>query len=743
MSDIFGITRREFIRTSTLATASATLAQPADPARAATALGADGPIVGPAAPVFPYGGVYFRKSNPPAEDWARDHQTAAQVGMNIFRHWFMWSAIEVAPGKYDWSDYDQMMDLAAKNEIRVILEEQVTCAPEWAFRKYAHARFIASDGTVAKSTISESSATGGFPGLCLDNPDVRAAAQTFLTALIQRYRGHPALFGYDLWNENTSFGGSPTRMFCYCEATKQRLREWLRKKYGSLPIAAMAWKRYSFETWDDVEPPTSFSGYPDSIDWLEFRIDNAYDLYDWRLKLFRGLDPHHRITAHGVAGTLDDMPSSSHDEWRSAKRVDIYGLTWIAARKGNEPWKQFHALDLVRGGARGKPFWHAEAQGGPLWMQPQVIGRPKDDGRIPGPEDVRIWNLITCAGGAKGILYCRWRPLLDGPLFGAFGPFAMDGSVTPRAEMAGKVARWANANADVWKSNPIKGDVGLVFVPESELFNYVQQGSTAFYSQSICGAYQAFFDSNIQPDFVALDNIEEYKLIYLPYPIMLKSDTAAKLRRYVEQGGTLISEGLPGYFGDHGHVGTVQPNYGLDQVFGAREIDVEFMPDISDNLSFDWNGAKIFGRYFRQEYKLTGGVEAGKYTNGGTAAVRNSFGQGKTLLFGSFPGAGYYLHHAAATKEMFAGLLDMAGVKPMTKVSDGSIQARLHRGAGGSYLWVTNPTRDAVTAKVELSAAAGDYSTGEDIWGNQKVELVGKTINVSVPGRDAAVIALR
>ena len=52
-----------------------------------------------------------------------------------------------------------------------------------------------------------------------------------------------------------------------------------------------------------------------------------------------------------------------------------------------------------------------------------------------------------------------------------------------------------------------KGDVGLVFVPESELFNYVQQGDTNFYAQSIRGAYQAFFDSNIQADFVALDDI--------------------------------------------------------------------------------------------------------------------------------------------------------------------------------------------------------------------------------------------
>lgn len=77
-------------------------------------------------PVFPYGAVYFRKSNPPEQEWARDHRTAARLGMNTFRHWFMWGSIEIAPGKYDWRDYDRMMDLAAQNGIKVMIAELIT-----------------------------------------------------------------------------------------------------------------------------------------------------------------------------------------------------------------------------------------------------------------------------------------------------------------------------------------------------------------------------------------------------------------------------------------------------------------------------------------------------------------------------------------------------------------------------------------------------------------------------------------
>ncbi|MDQ2945151.1 MAG: beta-galactosidase trimerization domain-containing protein, partial [Acidobacteriota bacterium] len=449
------------------------------------------------------------------------------------------------------------------------------------------------------------------------------------------------------------------------------------------------------------------------------------------------------IIAHGVAGTLESLPSSAHDEWRSAAEVDTWGFTFVASRKGDQPWKQFQAVDLVRGGSRGKPFWHAEAEAGPLWMQPQVIGRAREDGRIPDENDVRLWNLVSCAGGATGILYPRWRPLLDGPLFGAFGAFGMDGSVTPRAEMAGKFARWANTNPDLWKSHPVQGDIGLVFIPESELFNYVQQGSTNFYADSIRGAYQAFFDSNIQADFVALDDIAKYKVIYLPYPVMLNTGSAHKLTTYVEQGGTLISEGLPAYFGDHGRAGTVQPNLGLDRVFGAIEHYVEFTPDLLDNLTLNVQGQSISGRYFLQDYEVKGGKAAGHYANGRIAAVENHYGKGRTLLIGTFPGAGYALHHSPGSKAFFAGLLKFANVEPKVRRDNESVQVRLHVGAGGTYLWALNPSRKEASVTISLADGLPAFQSAEDRWGSRPVNSANGKIRVSIPPRDGAVIALR
>ncbi|MDQ2898531.1 MAG: hypothetical protein M3Y07_01875 [Acidobacteriota bacterium] len=54
---------------------------------------------------------------------------------------------------------------------------------------------------------------------------------------------------------------------------------------------------------------------------------------------------------------------------------------------------------------------------------------------------------------------------------------------------------------------------------------------------------ETIFASNIQADVVALDD-SRHKIVDLPYPLMLKQETAATVRSYVEKGGTLVGGGL-------------------------------------------------------------------------------------------------------------------------------------------------------------------------------------------------------
>ncbi len=295
--------------------------------------------------------------------------------------------------------------------------------------------------------------------------------------------------------------------------------------------------------------------------------------------------------------------------------------------------------------------------------------------------------------------------------------------------------------AKLWQSRPIQGEIGIVYVPETQLFDYSQQGNTDFYARSMQGAYQGFFDNNIQADWVHIDHIDEWSLLYLPFPIMLKEETVKKLRSWVEAGGTLISEGCPAYFGDRGHVGQVQPNFGLDELFGARESYVEFVPDLLDEERFNFSGTPVWGGIYLQAYQPTTGTAVGWYEDGRVAAVDNQIGKGRTRLIGTMAGYGHGTHAPEGSAPFFKQLLDFGEQEQHVVCSDPSVKARIHAGDGGVYLWVANPTRQDRPVRLQLGSDWGSLSSGNTLWGAD-AEVDGSTVTPTCPARDVTVIAL-
>ncbi|WGF87898.1 beta-galactosidase [Marinivivus vitaminiproducens] len=695
-------------------------------------------------PQIPFGAVYFRKSNPPKADWDRDYGIAAEDGLNVFRHWFMWSAIERRPGYYEWDDYDRQLDLAAGNGIKTIVAEMTHTVPDWAYRAFAHARQIRADGRPLTSNMGASAAIGGFASngggagaLSMNCPEVKEAAGNFLKALATRYKGHPGLLGYDVWNE-VNYAADVD----YSEYMKADFRLWLREKYGDLETLSQAWHRYSYAEWDDIEPPREIAAYPENLDWLDFKRANYYGQMQWRIDTIRSIDRDCLIAAHGVGGAIPNMAANGCDDWLAASKVEVYGLTWVPSRRGFKPWQNFFGPDLTRAAARGKTWWHAERPGGPLWMQPQVLGHDKDDGRVMDPEDIRLLTMTSFAAGAQGVMNLRYRPLLDGPLFGAFGSYGMDGARTARSDMASEMAKWANAaeQAELFEARPVMGDIGLLVIPEAQAWDYLLNANHCpnTYREAMWGAYRGFFDNGVQADWVHIDDIEGRDLLYAPYPIMLTGEHASRLARWVERGGVLISEATPGYFGDRGTVGVVQPNSGLDAVFGTREHEVEFMPDIGDRIAFTLDDRPIQGGGFLQSYAPTTGTERGRFTDGRIAVVENTHGSGRTLLVGTNPGIAYFRNSGRDNRGYFADVLAWSGKAQRVQLSENAMQARLHEGGSKRVLWLLNPTRNALSTGIRIDGESAAF--GRVYWAAPEAAI--DTGNITVPARDAVIVQL-
>ncbi len=309
--------------------------------------------------------------------------------------------------------------------------------------------------------------------------------------------------------------------------------------------------------------------------------------------------------------------------------------------------------------------------------------------------------------------------------------------------MASKVGKWAAApeQQKLWKSRPVKGDVGIVFAPETQILTYAQQGSTDFFAGSLQGAYEGFYDLNVQADWVRIDHIGEYDFLYLPFPVMLSQKSADSLKKWVEAGGTLVAEGCPGYFGDGGRMGVRQPGLGLDELFGARESYVEFTPDLLADLKLSVAGSRARGGIFLQAYEPAAGRAVGAYDDGRVAAVDNAFGRGRTRLVGTMCGYGYGRHPGGRSPQVFADALAYAGKEQHARSSEPRVKARLHAGAGGTYLWVANPARKPLPVQIELATAWGPFKKARRLWGAE-AKVDGRTVMLTAGARDVAVIAL-
>jgi beta-galactosidase len=180
-----------------------------------------------------------------------------------------------------------------------------------------------------------------------------------------------------------------------------------------------------------------------------------------------------------------------------------------------------------------------------------------------------------------------------------------------------------------------------------------------------------------------------------------------------------------------------QPNATLADVFGASEADIDFTPDLLENLKFRMGDRSIGGRYFKQVYTPTTGKAIGWYADGSVAAVEHRFGKGNAILIGTFPGAAYFKKPNAEAREVFRSLLPH---KQRVSVTNPLVIARLHEGAGGTTLWVINPTRELQTVSVTVDGAK--WREARDVWSNAEPRVHGDTIDITIGDRDAGILEL-
>jgi beta-galactosidase len=680
--------------------------------------------------------------------WKKDLEQIKSLGFNTVRCWIEWTNCEPVEGRYDFSALRTLLDLAEEVGLRVMVQVYIDSAPDWVGRKYPDAKFVASNGLAVESQAA--------PGFCFDHLQVRTKILQFFSEAAKVVKDRPAFLGWDLWSEPHIInwaevyylGDLENLQFCYCHSSLARFRDWLKAKYQTLANLNKAWYR-TFESWEEVDPPRfgTILTYTDYIDWKNYISDKLAEDLEMKAEAVETVVPEGIVTSHSAIPGLFSRPawSGTPDDRKMAAAVDYYGVSIYPKHAWTvRPWSPFFRAagnDFIRSMSWANDgFYIGELQAGygvfGMKLSVPVVGA-----------DLRDWMWSVVACGARAVNIYAYYPMSSGYEAGGYGLVELDGKVTERAFAAGKIARVITENMDLFlKGRPPRAEVAILYNPLSHMVG----GQQAFtgegqsigannLSESLQGVHKAFFERHIPVDFLHIMDLtperwRRYKLLVVPYPVMMSQADIKKLIAYVDGGGTLLTEARCGWVDERGFSADIIPGGGLHEVLGCRESYLMPLQKPStlrikaahEALPLLRIGDRLDTLFFEEGFDLLDSKARvlAEFENGRPAIVYARQGEGSAIIVGSFIGSAYHHFRNPNNGKFLAGLAAWLKVIPPVEVSvaegDVLVEARLLEAENRRVLFAFNrgdrpATADLAVALPDKSYRATNLETKEGI----------------------------
>lgn len=651
------------------------------------------------------GSQYYRPPFPNQKYWADDMAKMRDAGLNTVQHWIVWGWVEPKPGEFRFEDYDTLVSLAEKNNLKVVLSTIAEIHPYWIHRVVPGSEMINHLGHAVHSTNRCEVHNGLTPGGCFDHPGIWDRMSRFISETVTRYRTSPALAGWDAWNE-LRWNVQAEGYVCYCPDTLKAYRNWLDRRFGGLDGLNRAWQR-RYDCWHDVMPGklpdlpyTEMMSFQHFLSWRSNQHGKA------RYDLMKSLDPNHPVTLHAgdpctvMGGGGWDHTIDRGNDWDFADDCDGIGTSSFPFWWGrNEEFVPLRVESVVSA-ARGKLVWMSELQGGKAAMGFKAFNP------VPAADQQR-WIYNGVSRGVSAILFWCWRNEVFGRESGGFGLTGNDGLAEERLAAMAQTGRWLNDNRQLLADyRPTTPRVGVWFSPQTYYLHWSQEG-TAGQGVEAFSSYMNYLNrSSIPPRVVEekhFDQLAGLDVLFLPRTLVMDDDAVEAITRWTEAGGTLVCESECAAFDSAGF-----HRYPEDRFlarWGIQEIGRRVPDDQMVRFTLD---GKEFNLPFAQWWTPLRGKDGKE-----SILVDQPVGKGRVIAVGTYLGQPCYNTHSPAFQSF---LRHIAGPGPVEILSpdpsaESSVYARAGK-AGNRNLIFTFCVSPDIEVRLRLSS---ELATGKNV----------------------------
>ncbi len=528
------------------------------------------------------GGTSYYPDHWPQSDWERDMTLIKKSGLEIIRFGeFSWYWYEPEEGIFDFSGYDIFMDLAHKLELKVVLCTPTAAAPEWLLHKYPDVRLVDQFGRQNQY---------GRHMVSYNHPKAKELAQQAIIELAERYKDHPALYGWQIDNEPTAGeSGDKNKMYDYHPETVKLFREFMKNKYKSLKALNESWQNNfwsrSFTDWEQIKPPQSPVIPGMWLDWMRFRDYDVVNFIRWQLGILRS------VKNSFIIGT--NIPECGYgtvilaqDYWEQCKGLDYVGTDlYLHTRDWGESMRNLSfSCDIIRSAASsaGAEFWISETQAGPSrspWRSTFAPG-------VWGKEFQRLCVNGYAEHGAEKILFFLWRPTYGGREFGGSGLVDFDGTPNEITNNISVILEESNSKKDKIFERP---PVCIHHSRDSLLLARGYDPDDRPWD-TIVGWYHCLNDIGYRAEFLSDEMLIQKRwnkgdILVLPYTTVIDDYLSCAIKGAIEKGVIVISGFSTGFFNEFGSIEFHCPGKGLDNYFGVKINHFDVLPnDIATSI---------------------------------------------------------------------------------------------------------------------------------------------------------------
>ena len=481
---------------------------------------------------FLYGAAFYEEYMP-EDRLEKDVQLMEQAGINVVRvgesTWSLW---EPEDGRFEFAWMDRIVERLARAHIRVIMGTPTYSIPPWMFHEHPEILVTRTDGQKATYGIRQN--------MDITNPDFLRYSERVIRKIAEHYRGNPAVIGYQIDNETSSYGTAGANV-------NAGFVRYLQQKFSTVDRLNKLWGLVywgqSLHDWSEVPPRDGILNPGWKLEWDRYQDSLTTRFLAWQYSLVAEYARPDQFITQDFGGPT----RSSVNEYAISKSLDIAAMNpYHPTQDGYDGEGSSYGGDYTRSLKRTN-YLITEINAATIgWDSRSQF--PPYDGQLR--QDV----YLMASTGANMVEYWHWHSLHYGQETYWKGVLSHDlepGRVYNEvARTAHELQRIGSHLVDLKTSQAVAllysndSRRGIEYMPflQSHPAGDMPWSNIGGYDVVMRRLYRALYRLNVGVDFVfpETEDLSAYKVVVVP-PLYIASDALLKrLSDYVRGGGHLV-----------------------------------------------------------------------------------------------------------------------------------------------------------------------------------------------------------